>query len=248
MSRITTPSAMQGKVALITGASSGLGKAVALQFAQAGVKVILNARRTDRLQELVTQIQQAGGEAIAVAGDASRMETAESAVQKGIAQFGQIDFLINNAGLGNYKTLDATSVEEYDEMMNANMRSSFVFAKAVAPGMKQRRSGSMVFVSSVAGLRGTGNEAVYSASKAAQIAFAQGLDDELRPHGIQVTSVCPGGIKTEFALGKGRTQEGVDASEMMDAADVAEAVIFACTQPASLRILQLTIRPMNEAK
>jgi len=236
---------LKGKVAIVTGASSGLGRATAVALAEAGVRVVVVARRAERLQALCDELAEKGWPCVFVAGDAAAPETAEAAVARALADFGRIDILVNNAGLGNYKPLVETTVEDYDELMNSNMRSSFVFTRAVAPQMIAQRGGAVVFVSSVAGLAGAANEAVYSASKFAQVGFAQSVDEELRPYGVKVTALCPGGIKTEFAVGRGRKAEDVAKSVMMDARDAADAIVFACMQPEGVRIPQMTVRHMG---
>lgn len=240
--------ALKNKVALVTGASSGVGWATAIAFALEGVRTVVTARRAERLDRLVQEIEAAGGQAVKVVGDAADPAIAAACVSACHSAFGRLDFLINNAGQGSYKQLIETSVAEYDELMAANMRSSFVFSREAAPHLIRQRSGTMVFVSSVAGLRGTGNEAVYSASKFAQVGFAQALDDELRPYGIKVCVLCPGGIKTEFAVGRGRTGEGVASSTMMDPSEVADAIVLLCAQPANVRIVHSVIRNMGEQK
>jgi NADP-dependent 3-hydroxy acid dehydrogenase YdfG len=237
---------LAGKSVLITGASAGIGWATALAFAAKGANVVVTARREQRLHELCDLIAAAGGKAVCLAGDAAEESTAQKCVALAVKQFGRLDILINNAGAGNYKNLIDTSAEEYDSLMNANMKSSFLFARHAAPLMIEQKSGEILFISSVAGLQGYAGEAVYCASKFAQIGFAQALDAELRKHGIKVGTICPGGVKTEFAVGKGRTEEGVKNSYMMDASEVADAIVFACTQPRNARILQMTIRHMGE--
>lgn len=241
-------SSLKGKTALITGASSGVGRATSLLLAREGARVVATARRADRLAELVQEIEASGGSAIAVPGDATDRATAATAVTQCMETFGRLDILVNNAGQGAYKQLVDTSIEEYDTLMDSNMKSSFLFSREVVPHFIAQRSGTIVFVSSVAGLRGTGNEAVYSASKFAQVGFAQALDDELRPFGIKVCALCPGGIKTEFAIGKGRTAEGVATSTMMDPSEVADSIAFVCVQPPNVRILQTVVRNMGEQK
>src|SRR5205085_10597908 len=114
------------------------------------------------------------------------------------------------------------------------------------PLMMEQRSGTILMLSSMAGKYGFAGEAVYCATKFAQVGFAQALDKELHPHGIKVGVICPGGVKTEFALGKGRTPEGVAQSGMLDPEDVAAAVLLACTQPAHSRIIEIQMRPMAE--
>jgi len=233
---------LEGKVAIITGASAGLGRATAVAFAAEGASVVVTARREERLRSLADEI---GENAAFVAGDASQESTAEEVLTLSLRRFGRVDLLINNAGQGNYKQLVDTSAAEYDEMMAANVRSGFVFSRAVAPHMIAQKSGQIVFISSIAGIAGAANESAYCASKFAQVGFAQALDAELRPHGIKVTALCPGGIKTEFAVGQGRTEESVAQSRMMDARELAETIVFTCSLPPNLRVPQMTVRHMG---
>jgi len=191
-------------------------------------------------------IHSAGGRAIAVVGDVREEETALRAMQAAKEHFGAVHILLNNAGVGNYKPLIETSAEEYDELMETNMRSTFLFTRHAVPLMLEQGSGLILMLSSMAGKYGFAGEAVYCASKFAQVGFAQALDKELRPQGIKVGVICPGGVKTEFALGKGRTAEGVAQSGMLDPEDVSEAVLLACTQPAHARIIEIQMRPMVE--
>ena len=212
-----------------------------------GAKLVLTARRKHRLEELAAEAKKGGTEVIFVTGDACQEETAQKTVDQAVKSFGRIDVLINNAGVGNYKNLVDTSAAEYDEMMDANMRSGFLFTRHAVPVMIRQRSGLVLLISSMAGVYGFAGEAVYCATKFAQVGFAQGLDKELRPHGIKVGTINPGGVKTEFAIGKGRTEDGVAKSAMPEAEDVAEAVLFACTQPAGARIIQIQMRTMAES-
>lgn len=236
---------LEGKTVLITGGSAGIGWATAVAFAEKGARLVVTARREERLRELCERITGSGGEAEYLAGDAAVEATAKECVELAVGRFGRLDILINNAGAGNYKNLVDTSVEEYDALMDANMKSSFLFSRYAAPRMIEQNGGTMVFISSVAGLQGAAGEAVYCASKFAQVGFAQALDAELRKYGIKVTALCPGGVKTEFAVGRGRTEEGVKASRMMEPEEVAEAIVFACSQPTNLRIPQMTVRHMG---
>ena len=237
---------LAGKTAVITGASAGIGWATALALAAKGANVVVTARREQRLRELCDLIAAADGKAVYLAGDAAEEATAQACVALAVKQFDRLDILINNAGAGNYKNLIDTSAEEYDALMDANMKSSFLFTRHAAPGMIAQKGGEILFISSVAGLQGYAGEAVYCASKFAQIGFAQALDGELRKHGIKVGTICPGGVKTEFAVGKGRTEEGVKTSYMMEPYEIADAIVFACMQPRNARILQMTVRHMGE--
>ena len=238
---------LNGKVALITGASAGIGWASALVLAGEGASLVVTARRQDRLAELEKAIRAAGGKAASIVGDAREEETARQAVELAVSQFGRLDILINNVGVGNYKNLVDTSAEDYDEMVDSNVRSTFLFSRHAVPVMIQQKSGTVLMISSMAGIYGFAGEAVYCATKFAQVGFAQALDKELRPHGIKVGVICPGGVKTEFALGKGRTEQGVAASGMLDPQDVAGAVLLACTQAPGSRIIEVQMRTMDEA-
>jgi NADP-dependent 3-hydroxy acid dehydrogenase YdfG len=238
---------LTGKVVLITGASSGIGRASALALAQEGAYLVLSARRENRLQELAAAVQKAGGSSVIVTGDASEEETAQRCVAAALETFGRLDILINNVGVGNYKNLVDTSAADYDEMMDSNVRSTFLFTRYSVPVMIKQASGTVLMISSMAGKYGFPGEAVYCATKFAQVGFAQALDKELRPHGIKVGVICPGGTKTEFALGKGRTEQGVASSGMLEPEDVAGAVLLACKQSPNARIIEIQMRTMNES-
>jgi 3-oxoacyl-[acyl-carrier protein] reductase len=248
---MTTPvsapasSSLSDKVAIVTGASSGIGRATAIALASQGAHLVVTARRAERLIELCSLIQASGGRCVFHAGDAANEQTARHTVQLAISTFGRVDILINNAGAGNYKNLVDTSASEYDQLMDANMKSSFLFSRYAVPHMIAQRSGTLLFISSVAGLQGAAGEAVYCASKFAQVGFSQALDAELRKHNISVGLICPGGTKTEFAVGKGRNEDSVRASHMLNPADVANAILFACNQPPNTRIPQLIVRHMG---
>jgi len=135
----------------------------------------------------------------------------------------------------------------FDDMMDTNVRSTFLFTRHTVPVMLEQKQGTILMISSMAGVYGFGGEAVYCATKFAQVGFAKALDRELRPHGIKVGVICPGGVKTEFALGRGRTQEGVSNSDMLEPEDVAGAVLLACKQAPGSRIIEIQMRTMAES-
>jgi NADP-dependent 3-hydroxy acid dehydrogenase YdfG len=239
---------LSGKTALITGASAGIGWASAVALAEEGANLVLTGRRDARLQELKKLAKEKGGGGVTtVPGDARREETAKKAVEAAIQEYGALDILINNVGIGIYKDLVETSVDDYHAMVDSNVLSTFLFTRHAVPHMIERKSGTILMISSMAGVYGFAGEAVYCSTKFAQVGFAQALDRELRPKGIKVGVLCPGGVKTEFALGTGRTEEGVAQSEMLDAEDVAQAVLLACTQSAKSRIIEIQMRTMAES-
>ena len=237
---------LTGQVAIVTGASAGIGRASARLLAAEGAKLVVTARREERLGQLVDEIAAAGSQAIAVVGDAREEETARRAVEAAIGDLGGLQILINNVGVGKYKPLVETSLQDYDDMMDSNMRSTFVFSRQAAPHMVSQRGGLILMISSMAGKYGFPGEAVYCSTKFAQVGFAQALDKELHPFNIRVGVICPGGVKTEFAIGTGRTEESVASSGMLEPEVVAEAVLLACTQPAGSRIIEIQMRPMSE--
>lgn len=237
---------LKGKVALITGASAGIGQATAMELAAEGANLILTARRKERLEELAARARELGAEVEIVPGDAREEETARAAIALASSRFGRLDILINNAGIGNYKPLVETTIEDYEELMDSNVRSTFLFTRHAVPLMLEQRSGTILMIASMAGIYGYPNETVYCASKFAQVGFAQSLDKEFRGSGIKAGVICPGATKTEFAVGKGRTVEEMAVSGMLEADDVAKAILFACTQPTGSRIIELRMRAMNE--
>jgi NADP-dependent 3-hydroxy acid dehydrogenase YdfG len=238
---------LENKVAIVTGTSAGIGDACARALAGAGSALVLTARRKDRLEALKAEIESRGGRAVIVVGDATDERTAIECVKAATDAFGRIDILINNAGAGNYKNLVDTSASDYDELMDTNVRSTFLFTRHVVPVMLKQKGGTILMISSMAGLYGFGGEAVYCMTKFAQVGFAQALDRELRASGIKVGAICPGGVKTEFALGKGRTEQGVAASDMLEPEDVASVVLMACTQSPGSRIIEVQMRTMGES-
>ena len=185
--------------------------------------------------------------AVTVTGDAREEQTAVRTVKAATDAFGRIDILVNNTGAGNYKNLVDTSAEDYDDLIDTNVRSTFLFTRHTVPVMLKQKSGTILMISSMAGIYGFAGEAVYCMTKFAQVGFAQALDGELRESGIKVGAICPGGVKTEFAIGKGRTERGVVESYMLDPEDVAGVVLLACTQSPQSRIIEVQMRTMAES-
>lgn len=237
---------LKGKVAVVTGAGRGIGAATAIALGEAGAHVVATARTSADLDAVVARLVAAGAEGLPVVADLTRETDVERLKSAALDRFGQVDILVNNAGVGKYGPLSSLTAADYDWMMDTNMRSSFLCTSAFLPGMLQRRQGWVIFVASVAGLKGLPNESVYCATKFAQIGFAQALDYETREQGVKVSVVAPGGVHTTFALGKGRSEGDPGLEGMMAAEDVAEAVLFAVTQPEKVRVFMVGMRPMSE--
>ncbi|MDZ4765636.1 MAG: SDR family oxidoreductase [Chloroflexota bacterium] len=237
---------LHDKIAVVTGASRGIGRATALALARAGAHVVVTARNREELDTLAQEIEALGRRALVAAGDLSDTDQALGVAEAALATFERVDILVNNAGVGKFGTLDTLTIDDYDWMMNTNMRATFLATKAFLPGMIERREGWIAFVGSVAGLNGLPNETLYCASKHAQYGFARSLDHECRPHNVKVSYIAPGGVNSYFAFGTGRTQGDPKLETYLDNEDVADAVLFALQQPPKSRIFLVGLRPMGE--
>jgi NADP-dependent 3-hydroxy acid dehydrogenase YdfG len=229
---------LQGKVAFVTGASSGIGAAVARALANAGVRLGLASRRGHDL----------GIEgAVAQACDVRDIAQLEAAVAATVKRFGGLDIVVANAGVGSYRPVLDTPLQEIEEMIDVNVKGLIYTVRACVPHLLQRGGGDLVTVASEAGRRGLPSEAVYVASKFAQVGFTRSLDHELRSKGIRCSNICPGGVATNFGMGRGlRTPDMPELKSMMRAEDVAEVVLFTLTRPQTFRILETAFRAMSE--
>ena len=239
---------LTGEVALITGAGSGIGYASAIRLAAAGMRLAVTSRSAAHLDELVRELSSRNTEVVQLAGEAADPKTAAAIVEAALKQFGRIDLLVNNVGAGAYRPFADTSLDDFDTMMSTNVRSTFLFTKAVVPVMIQQHFGQILTISSGSGLRGYADEAVYCATKFAQAGLAEALDQELLSHNIKVSTIFPGGVNTRFALGEGRTAGDSSLNDMLDAADVAEAVHFVAAQEWKSLVYTLALRPMSEPR
>ena len=240
------------KVVIITGASSGLGEATARHLATQGAKLILGARRLERLQKLADDIKQNGGEAVAVACDVARREDVEQLAQTALQSFGRIDELVNNAGIMPMAPLTALKVDEWDQMIDVNIKGVLYGIAAVLPTMKAQKSGHVINLSSVAGLKVSGGVGtVYSATKFAVKAIGEGLRMEAAGDNIRVTTLYPGAVESELKFGSSdetssaAMQAFYEANEI-PADSVARAVAYAIEQPADVAVNEITIRPTRQ--
>jgi 3-oxoacyl-[acyl-carrier protein] reductase len=241
---------LAGKVALVTGAGKGIGRASALALAQEGTHVIITSRTQSDLESLSQEILalNTGAQALVVPADVSKEADVNNLAREAFAEFGQVDILVNNAGVGKNGTVATLTTEDYDWIMNTNMRSTWLCTKAFMPPMLERKSGNIIFVSSVAGLNGLPNEPIYCATKFAQIGFAQSIDYECYPNNVRVSVIAPGGTNTHYGFYNGtRTPGDPMLDGFQEAGDVADAVVFAATQPPKSRVFMVWMRPMNES-
>ena len=228
---------LDGRVALITGASRGIGAAISRALAAQGVRLALASRSGDDL-----------GIAAAVArpADVRDLPALEAIARETAERFGGIDILVVNAGVGSYGPFLDLPLAEMEEIIDVNVKGALYAMRAVVPYLVKSEAGDIVTIASEAGRRGLPLEAVYCASKFAQYGLTAALDHELREHGVRCTNVCPGGVATDFAMGRGRTPEMPQLKGMMRPEDVAEAVLFVLTRPRTHRILEVAFRPVTE--
>jgi NADP-dependent 3-hydroxy acid dehydrogenase YdfG len=228
---------LDGKVALVTGASRGIGAAVARALADNGVHLGLASRSGDDLG--MTDV-------VARPADVREPDAMAAIAAATAERFGGIDILVVNAGVGAYGPFLELPVEHLEEMIDVNVKGAIYSIRAALPHLLRSAAADIVTIASEAGRRGLPYEAVYCSSKFAQVGLTAALDHELREDGVRCTSICPGGVATDFAMGRGRTPEMPELTGMMRPEDVAEAVIFALTRPRTHRILEVAFRPVSE--
>ena len=228
---------LDGRVALITGASRGIGAATARMLDAAGVKLGLVSRSGDDLGI---------PGAVGVAADVRDADAIGAAVDTAVDRLGGLDIVFVNAGVGAYGPILDLPAEHLDEMIEVNVKGAIHTVRAALPHLLKSDAADIVTLASEAGRRGLPNEAVYCASKFAQVGLTRALDHELREKGIRCTNVCPGGVATDFAMGRGRTPDMPALAGMMRPEEVAEAVMFVLTRPRTHRILEVAFRPVTE--
>jgi NADP-dependent 3-hydroxy acid dehydrogenase YdfG len=228
---------LQGRVALVTGASRGIGAAIAGTLAKAGAQVGIASRSGDN----------PGVEgALAQACDVRDPAALEAMVAATVDRFGHLDILVVNAGVGAYGPFLDLPTADLEEMIEVNVKGALYAVRAALPELLKSDAADIVTIASEAGRRGLPNEVVYCASKFAQVGMTSALDHELRDRGVRCTSVCPGGVATDFAMGHGRTPDMPQLAGMMSADDVAQTVLFVLTRPRNHRILEVAFRPVAE--
>ncbi|SHI07410.1 SDR family oxidoreductase [Desulfofustis glycolicus] len=239
---------IEGKVIVITGASSGLGEAAARRLNNEGATIVLAARRSERIAALAEELKASGGQALAVTTDVTIAEQVQTLVDAAVTEFGRIDVMINNAGLMPHSPLERLKLDDWNNMIDVNLRGVLHGIAAALPYMKEQKSGHFINVSSVAGHKVRPGAAVYAATKFAVRALSEGLRQEVKPYNIRTTIISPGAVATELpnSITEGDVQEvmqGFYEEYAIPADSFARVVAFAISQPEEVDINEILFRP-----
>ncbi|PQJ35841.1 oxidoreductase [Salinibacter sp. 10B] len=242
---------IEGKVVVITGASSGLGAAAARHLADEGARVILAARRTERLQTLADEITESGGDALPVTTDVTDRDQVQALIDTAVEEFGRIDVMINNAGVMPASRLDRLNVDEWDQMIDVNVKGVLYGIAAVLPYMQEQESGHVINVASDAGHNVHPGEAVYAATKHAVRALSEGLRQEVKPYGVRTTIISPGAVESELPETISEEDMAEEMREVYEehaisADSFARAVAFAIEQPEAVDVNEILYRPTSQ--
>jgi len=228
---------LKNKVAIVTGASKGIGRAIALSLAKEGVNVVLAARNTELLAVVQKEIHETGGKVVMIPTDVTSENSVKNLIIETHKRFDTIDILINNAGVGVFTNVVDMKTDDYEAMMNINLKGVFLCARGVLPTMIKQQSGEIINIASLAGKNSFAGGSVYSATKWGLIGFARSLMLEVREHNIRVVTICPGSVNTNF------NDNEKDNLQIIQPEDVAETVMFALTMPNRVNVSEIDIRP-----
>jgi NADP-dependent 3-hydroxy acid dehydrogenase YdfG len=220
------------KIAIITGAGTGIGQGVALQLASEGTKVVICGRRESRLEEVLGAIRDQGGEGLAYQADVSDAEDVDHLVRKTQQAYGDIDILINNAGIGGGGAIHNHDIQTWDEVMAVNLRGPFLTSRAVLPGMRAKGQGHIINISSESGLEYYQGDGAYGVSKHALNALGEFIQRENQDFGVRVDTICPGMVITEMS----KDSKGLDHSKCLYPEDIADLVVWLLTRRQNIKI------------
>jgi NADP-dependent 3-hydroxy acid dehydrogenase YdfG len=242
---------IEGKVVVITGASSGLGEATARLLSSQGASVVLGARRVDRLKSLADELTQKGGKALAVATDVTNSDQVKSLVAASVQKFGRIDVMINNAGLMPLSLIERLKIDDWNRMIDVNIKGVLYGIAAALPHMKKQKSGHIINVSSVAGHEVRPGSVVYSATKHAVRVISEGLRQEVKPYNIRTTVISPGAVATELPNSITEPDVAENTQKFYEefaipAESFAQAVLYAMSQPDEVDINEILFRPTRQ--
>ncbi len=238
---------LKGKVALVTGAGSGLGEATASAFARAGCSVACVDINKEAAGRVSNELEAQGSKSLAIRCDVSDASSVQDAVQLTATRFGRLDILVNCAAIDHTLSVEEMTIEQWDQVIGVNLRGPFLFAKAAMPLMRSQQSGHIINIASTAATRAWANAAAYHASKWGLRGFSRALGVEGRPHGIRVTTIIPGGMRTHFF--DRFAEQGIPMPEeqnLQDPATVADAIVYAAMMPPKSALQEMIITPVTE--
>ncbi|MFQ5977786.1 MAG: SDR family oxidoreductase [Candidatus Heimdallarchaeota archaeon] len=231
----------EGKIAIVTGASLGIGRAIALAFAARGMKVVLAARTKDQLHEIAKQIHSEGGEALVCVTDVTKEDQVRNLIEATIQKYGTIDVLVNNAGVGRFKPIQDFTLVDYDYMFDVNVKGLFLCTKHAVPHLLAKGKGQIINIASIAGKTGFKTGTLYSATKFATVGLTWSLREDLKEYGIAVSAICPGSVNTSFG---DTPKSGDDYIEFaLEPEDVAHAAIFLVEESNTANTRELELKP-----
>jgi 3-oxoacyl-[acyl-carrier protein] reductase len=237
----TPASNLEGKVAVVTGAGRGIGRAIALMLARSGCRVVLAARTGAQLESVQKEIQSLGRDALSLAVDLTRDHDIDRLIETTHDAWGSADILINNAGWGKKAPTVRARIEDWDQTFRINLRAPMMLSRLVLPEMIAKRAGAIINIASISGKTGEANAAAYAASKFGLIGFTQSLYEEVREYGVKVAAIAPGFVNTPLIP----ETHHLDRSKMIQAEDIAQTVRFVLTVPATCCPVEITIRPQR---
>jgi NADP-dependent 3-hydroxy acid dehydrogenase YdfG len=242
---------IEGKVVVITGASSGLGEATARHLSAQGATVVLAARRTNRIKSLADEINNNGGKALAITTDVTELDQIKKLVDKAVEEFGRVDVMLNNAGLMPFSPLERLKVDEWDQLIDVNIKGVLNGIAAALPYMKEQKSGHFINVSSVAGHVVVPGGVVYCATKHAVRAISEGLRKEVKPYNLRTTIISPGAVATELPDSISEDDISAEMHKFYEeyaipADSFARAVAFAISQPEDMDVNEILFRPTRQ--
>jgi 3-oxoacyl-[acyl-carrier protein] reductase len=230
------------KVAIVTGSSSGIGKAIALRFGQEGAKVVVAARRYSLCEQTAAQVREAGGEAFPIQTDVAEENHVERLIAETVKRYERLDILVNNAGIFGGRHLAQTTTQAFDEVINTNLRGTFFCCRAGFKVMQKGGGGVIINMSSVAGVQAWAGTGAYSASKFGIVALTNTLADEGKSYGIKVCAICPGGVADELV---DASKEEILSSKKIDPFDVAETAVYLATLGPHTIVRQIVVDRMG---
>lgn len=236
---------LENKIAVITGAGKGIGRAAAELFLKEGASVVLNSRTASDLDEFVKRNSVYKNKILTVLGDISDESVIKKVIKQTIGNFKQVDILVNNAGFGIFDDFVNSTNEDFDNMFNTNVRAVYILTRDLLPYMIKRKEGTIINIASISGKNGVPGGAIYSATKHALMGLSRSIMFEVRKQGIRVIAICPGSVDTKFFR---KTASELKNESMLTPRDIADTILYAATLPPNATVNEIEIRPANPAK